>query len=128
MHEPDQEKTAFITLRGIFCYKIMPFWLKSDRATYQRMITKMFESIMDKTMDAYINDMVVKSKKESNHVKDLTKVFAILKRHKPRLNAMKCTFEVGSKKFLGYLVTRREIKANLEQIVAINNLVNPRTT
>ena len=72
MHEPDQEKTAFITLRGIFCYKIMPFLLKSDRATYQRMITKMFESIMDKTMDAYIDDMMVKSKKEPNHVRDQT--------------------------------------------------------
>ena len=50
----------------------MPFGLKNTRATYQRMITKIFKSIMSKTTDTYINDMVVKNKKESDHVKDLT--------------------------------------------------------
>ena len=54
------------------------------------MITKMFEPIMKKTMDAYIDDMVVKSKKEPDHLKDLAEVFAIHKEHKLRLNATKC--------------------------------------
>ena len=66
---------------GIFYYKVMPFGLKNARATYQRMITKMFEQIMRKTMDAYINDIVVKSKKEPDHLKDHTKVFIILKKN-----------------------------------------------
>ena len=61
---------------------------------------------MSKTMDAYINDMVVKSKKEPNHVRHLAKVFVILKRHKLRLNAAKYAFGVSSKKFLGHLVSR----------------------
>ena len=74
MHGPDQEKIAFITPRGEFCYKVIPFELKNTRATYQRMITKMFEPIMGKTMDAYIDDMVVKSKKNLDHVRDLTEV------------------------------------------------------
>ena len=70
----------------------------------------MFELIMGKTMDAYINDMVVKGKKELDHVRDLTEVFAILKKHKRRLNAEKYTFEVSSEKFLGHLVMRRGIR------------------
>ena len=65
----------------------------------------MFEQIMGKIMDAYINDMVVKSKKKSNHVRDLTEVFTTLRRHN-RLNAVKCAFGVSSGKFLGSLVTK----------------------
>ena len=81
---------------------------------------------MDKTIDAYIDDMVVKRKKELDHVSDLTKVFAILKRHKLRLNTAKCVFRVSLGKFLGYLVTRRGIEVNPEEIIAINNLVSLR--
>ena len=99
----------------------MPFGPKNARATYQRMITKMFEPIMGKTINAYIDDMVVKSKRESNNIRDLTKVFAILKEHKLILNAAKCAFVVCSKKILRHLVTRRGIKANLEQIIAISS-------
>ena len=106
MHELDQKKTAFITPKGIFCYKVMPFDLKNAGATYQMMITKIFEPILGKTMDAYIDDMVVKSKEESDHIRDLTEVFAVLKRCKLRLNTAKCAFGVSSKKFLGHLVTR----------------------
>ena len=56
-------------------------------------------------MDAYINDVVVKSKKEMDHLKDLAEVFTILKGHKLRLNGAKCAFEVSLGKFLGHLVT-----------------------
>ena len=104
MHEPDQEKTSFIISHGKFCYKVMPFRLKNTRAIYQRMITKMFKPIMGKTMDSYIDHMVVKNKKESNHVRGLAEVFAIHKEHKLRLNAAKCAFRVSSGKFLGQLV------------------------
>ena len=76
------------------------------------MITKMFKPLMDKTMNAYIDDIVVKSKKEPDRLKDLVKVFAILKEHKLRLNAAKYIFGVSSSKFLRHLVTRRGIEAN----------------
>ena len=82
MHEPNQEKTTFITPRGVFCYKFMPFGLKNAGAIYRRVIMKMFESILGKTMNTYINDMVVKSKEKLDYIRDLTKVFAILKTHK----------------------------------------------
>ena len=103
----------------------MSFDLKNARSTYQRMMTKMFEPQLDRNVEVYINDMVVKSKLVSKHVRDLTSIFEILKEHKLRLNASKYSFGVGLGKFLGYMVTHRGIEVNLDQIKAINNLQPP---
>ena len=103
---------AFVTPVGNYHYKVMPFGLKNPGSTYQRMMTKMFESQLGKTIEVYIDDMVVKSKLASEHLADLTNVFEILRRHNLRLNASKCSFGVGSGKFLGYMVTHRGIKVN----------------
>ena len=83
----DQEKTSFVIPIRNYHYKVMPFGLKNARSTYQRMMTKMFESQMSKNIEVYINDMVVKSKIVSEHIKDLTNIFEILKGHKLHLNA-----------------------------------------
>ena len=69
--------------------------------------------------------MVVKSKVESEYVNDLGNIFDILRKHKLRLNASKCSFGDGLGKFLGYMVTHSGIKVNLDQIKAINNLQPP---
>ena len=119
LRKEDQEKTAFITPRGIFCYKVMPFGLKNTKETYQRMVTKMFSELLGKTVEVYIDDMVAKSVKSTDHVGDLRKVFRIIRRHNLKLNASKCAFGVGSGKFLGFLVTQRGIEANPDQIAAI---------
>ena len=66
--------------------------------------------------------MVVKKKAEVEHVGDLRSVFEVLRKHKLRLNASKCSFGVGSGKFLGYMVTRCGIEVNPNQIKAINDL------
>uniref|UniRef100_A0A2N9GFJ3 Reverse transcriptase domain-containing protein n=1 Tax=Fagus sylvatica TaxID=28930 RepID=A0A2N9GFJ3_FAGSY len=108
----DHEKTAFITPLGVYCYKVMPFGLKNAGATYQRMVTKMFKDQIGRTMEIYIDDMVVKSKLSQNHLEDLTETFRILRLHKLRLNASKCVFGVGSGKFLGSY-QGRPIDANL---------------
>jgi hypothetical protein len=71
LNPTDQEKTAFITPRGIFCYKVMPFGLKNAGATYQRMVTKMFAKQLGKTVEVYIDDMVIKSIFTANHLNDL---------------------------------------------------------
>ena len=57
----DQEKTAFVTLIGNYYYKVMPFSLKKAGSTYQRMMIRMFESQLVKSIEIYIDDMVVKS-------------------------------------------------------------------
>ena len=63
LFKPDQEKTTLITPRGTYYYKVMPFMLKNARATYQRLVTKMFQAQLGKTVEVYIDDMVVKSKR-----------------------------------------------------------------
>ena len=70
--------------------------------------------------------MVVKTKLVSEHLVDLSNIFEILRRHKLCLNASKCSFRVGSGKFLGYMVTHRRIEVNPDQIRAINGLQPPR--
>ena len=108
----NQEKTTFVTSIGNYHYKVMPFGLKNVGSTYQRMMTKMFEPQLRRSIEVYIGDMVVKSKLVSKHVGDLTNIFEILRKHKLRLNASKCPFGVGSGKFLSYMVTHRGIKVN----------------
>ena len=104
--------TAFVTPIGNYHCKVMPFGLKNAGATYQRMMTKMFEPQLGKNIEMYIDDMVVKSKGESKHVNDLRNIFDILRKHKLRLNTSKCSSGVGSGKFLGYMVTHHGIKVN----------------
>ena len=104
----------------------MSFRLKNAGSTYQRMMTRMFGSLLGKNIKIYIDDMVVKSKMVSEHLGDLRIIFEILGNYKLRLNASKCSFGIGSGKFLGYMVTHRGIEVNPDQIKAINNLGFPR--
>ena len=119
---PNQEKTAFLTLTRNYHYRVMPFGLKNAGSTYQKMVTRMFRSQLGKNVEAYINDMAVKSKEESKHLTDLGEIFAILRKHKLRLNAFKCSFGVGSRKFLGYMITHKGTEVNPDQIKVIHNL------
>ena len=68
---------------------------------------------------------MVKSKVVSGHVGDLGDIFDILRKHELHLNTSKCSFGVGSRKFLGYIVTHHGIKVNLDQVKAINSLQPP---
>ena len=104
---------------------MMPFGLKNVGATYQRMMTRIVEPQLGKNIEVYINDMVVKSKVESEHVNDLENIFEILRKHKLCLNASKCTFGVGLGKFLGFMVTHHGIEVDPNQIRVINNLQPP---
>ena len=122
----DQEKIAFVTPIGNYHYKVMPFGLKNAGSTYQRTMTRMFESLLGKNIEIYIDNMVVKRKMVSEHLGDLQVIFEILRSHKLRLNASKCSFGVGSGKFLDYMVTHKGIEINPDQIKAINNLQTPR--
>ena len=105
MHPPDVEKTAFITLHGLFCYNVMPFGLKNVEATYQRLVTKMFRSLLEKTMEVYIDDMLVKSKERPDHAGHLQEAFELLRVYGMNLNPSKCAFEVSAGRFLGFMVT-----------------------
>ena len=113
---------AFMTPVENYHYKVMPFGLKNTWSTYQRLMTRMFESQLGKVIEVYIDDMVVKSKVVVEHVKDLEIIFGVLREHKLWLNTSKCSFGVESRKFLGYMVTHRGIEVSSDQIKAINSL------
>ena len=91
----DQEKTTFVTPTGNYHYKVMSFGLKNAGSTYQKMMTRMFEPRLGKNIKIYVDDMVVKSKVVTGHLEDLGDIFDVLRRHKLRLNASKCSFGVG---------------------------------
>lgn len=114
----------FIPTRN-YHYRVMSFGLKNVGSTYQRMVTRMFETQLGKNVEANIDDMVVKSKEVSRNLEDLGEVFSILRKHKLCLNTSKCSFGVGSRKFLGCMITNRGIEVNPDQIRAIHNLHPP---
>ena len=80
----DQEKTAFVTPVGNYHYKVMPFGFKNAGSTYQRMMTRMFESQLGKNIEIYIDDMVMKSKVVSEHLGDLGNIFEVFRKYKLR--------------------------------------------
>ena len=126
MDKEDQEKTSFITSKGLFCYKVMPFGLKNAGATYQRLMNRMFHYQIGKNIEVYIDDMLVKSREEDDHLKDIEETFNKLRKYQMRLNPSKCAFGVSSGKFLGFMVSQRGIKANSDKIKAILEMQPPR--
>ena len=120
-----QEKTTFISLNANYHYTVMPFGLKNVGATYQRMMTRMFLDKIGRTVEVYIDDMVVKSNQETLHIEDLRGVFKVLRQHKLCLNSDKYAFGVRVGKFLGYLITNRGIEVNPDQIEAAQHLKSP---
>ena len=96
----DQENTTFVFPSGNYHYKVIFFYLKNAGSTYQRTMTRMFEPQLDKNIEVYIDDMVVKSKMVSEHIGNLNNIFEILRKHKLHFNASKCSFGMGSGKFL----------------------------
>ncbi|KAM2478827.1 hypothetical protein PS1_002628 [Malus domestica] len=128
MNPSDQEHTTFTTDRGLYCYKVMPFGLKNERATYQRLVNSMFIEQIGKSMEVYVDDMLVKSKRADQHITNLYETFTILKRYRMRLNPNKCAFGVGFGKFLGFMISQRGIEANPEKIKVILDMKEPVTS
>ncbi|KAL0295946.1 UNVERIFIED_CONTAM: Retrovirus-related Pol polyprotein from transposon gypsy [Sesamum radiatum] len=116
----DEELTAFRTPKGIYCYKIGPFGLKNANSTYQRAMQSIFNDILHKNVECYVDDLVVKSKKQENHFHDLRKVFERLRRYQLKMNPSKCfAFGVTSGKFLGFIVRQQGIEIEQAKIDAI---------
>ena len=87
---------AFVTPTRNYHYKVMPFGLKNAGSIYQRMMTKMFEPQLDKNVEVYIDDMVVKSKAMFEHVGDLGNIFEILRKYELLLRSEEHTSELQS--------------------------------
>jgi hypothetical protein len=111
----DEEKTAFITPFGAFCYTSMPFGLKNAGATYQRAIQTCLADHWGKRVESYLDDVVIKTENSGSFIKDLQLVFNNLRRYRWKLNPEKCVFGVPAGKLLGFIVSHRGIEANPEK-------------
>jgi hypothetical protein len=100
----------------------MLFGLKNAGAMFQRCMRRVFGELIGQIIEAYVDDIVVKSKKAGNLVPDLTEVFAKLRQHRVMLNPEKCIFRVPRGMLLGFVVSERGIEANLEKISAIMDM------
>ncbi|XP_056697680.1 uncharacterized protein [Spinacia oleracea] len=114
----DQEKTSFVTEQGLYCYKVMPFGLKNAPPTFQRLVNTGFSCQLGRNIEAYIDDMIVKSKQREEHLADLRETFETLRKYQMRLNPKKCVFGVTAGKFLGFLIDERGIEANPDKVQA----------
>ena len=126
MDEEDAEKTAFITPWGTYCYRVMSFGLKNAGATYMRAMTTVFHDMIHKEIEVYVDDVIIKSKHQADHVEDLRKFFWRLRRYNLKLNPAKCAFGVPSGKLFGFIVSRRGIELDPSKIKAIQELPPPR--
>ncbi|KAM2322635.1 hypothetical protein ACFXTH_019289 [Malus domestica] len=122
----DEELTAFCTSKCIYCYKVMLFSLKNAGATYQRAMQKIFNDILHKNIECYVDDVVVKTKKISDHLKDLGIVFERLRNYNLKMNPLKCAFGVTSRKFLDFIVKHHGIEVDQSNIKAIQSMSEPR--
>ncbi|GJW36456.1 reverse transcriptase domain-containing protein [Tanacetum coccineum] len=127
MAEDDEEKTAFYTDQGTYCYMRMSFKLKNAEATYQRLVDTAFQSQMGRNLEAYVDDMAIKSSDEKGLISNIAETFDNLRRINMKLNPKKCSFGVEKGKFLGYMVTSEGIRANPQKMKAIEDMQSPRT-
>jgi hypothetical protein len=124
-HPNDEDKTVFITPHDIYCYKVMTFGLKNAGATYQKAIQKCLKSQIGKNVEAYVDDVVVKTTEEDKLITDLTETFANLREFQWKLDPTKCVFGVPSGLLLGFMVGHRGIEANLVNVDAIRKMAKP---
>lgn len=122
---PEGKEKITLTKKSLYCYKVMTFGLKNVGMTYQRLVNKVSKKQLGSNMEAYIDDILVKSIQISDHIKDLEEVFDMLRQHQMKLNLIKYIFGIILRKFLRFLVTNREIEANPEKIRIILYMRHP---
>jgi hypothetical protein len=122
MKESDQLATSFITPFRMYCYVMMPFGLRNAGATYQRCMQHVFGDHIGRTIEAYVDDIVVKTRKADDLVNDLNIAFGCLRGNGVKLNPEKCVFGVPRGMLLGYIVSQRDIEANPEKVAALERM------
>jgi hypothetical protein len=125
MKKDDEPKTSFITPSGTYCYLRMPEGLKNAIGSFTRMTVKVLHSQIGRDVLTYVNDIIVKSTKQENHVANLQETFANFRQAGLKLNLEKCVFGVKKGKFLGCLVSTKGIEANPSKIKAILRMEPP---
>nr|GEV92073.1 reverse transcriptase domain-containing protein [Tanacetum cinerariifolium] len=122
MAKEDEEKTAFITSQGIFCYSKMSFGLKNAGATYQRLVDKAFQKQIGWNLEVYVDDLVIKSCTEKEVMRDIEETFKTLREINMKLNPKKCTFGMREDTFLGYEVNADGLEVCPDKVEAVLSL------
>src|SRR5438105_753719 len=125
MCREDEEKIAFVAPSGVYCYTCMPFGLKNAGPTYQRCMQYTLHLQLGRNVEAYVDDLVVKTRNQASLIDDLDETFRNLHRTRMMLNPEKCVFGVLTGKLLGFLVSSRGIEANPDKIRAIKEMRPP---
>ena len=126
MNPKDEELTTFRTPKGIYCYKVMSFELKNAGATYQWAMQKIFDNVLHKYLECFVDDLVVKTKKKEDHLANLRSVFNRLRKYQLKMNPCKCTFGVTSRKFLGFIVRHCGVEIDQSKIKVIQKMPEPK--
>nr|MCH9869667.1 reverse transcriptase family protein [Serratia marcescens] len=119
--------TAFIVANGTYCYRVMPLGLKNAGFTFQRLVDRVFEPLKGRVVEAYVDDLVVKSQEALGHPAAMGEAFEVLRQHNMKLNPEKCAFGDPGGKFLDFLVSKQGIEANPSKIKAIMDMKAPTT-
>jgi hypothetical protein len=106
----------------MYCYVTMPFGLRNAGATYQQCLQHVFGNHIGRTVEAYVDDLVVKTRKADDLVNDLNITFGCLRANGVKLNPEKCVFGVPRGMLLGYIVSQRGIEANPEKVAALERM------
>ncbi|GKV47251.1 hypothetical protein SLEP1_g54167 [Rubroshorea leprosula] len=110
---------------GTFEWVVMPFGMKNIGATYQRAMNAIFHDMIGKFMEIYIDNVVVKSHGEEDHLVHLRKAFEQMRQHGLKMNPLKCAFGVSAGNFLGYLVHERGLEVDKNKAKAVIEAKSP---
>ncbi len=127
MEEDSIQKTAFVTSAGLFEFLRLPFGLKNSAASFQRLMETVLRDLKGKCCLVYIDDVVVYSKNEEEHMYDLTRVFKYLHNAGLTLNLGKCNFMQRNITYLGHIISAEGVKTDPNKISAINNFPTPQS-
>ena len=125
--EGDEWKTAFRTRYGHFEYKVMPFGLVNAPATFQAMMNKILREFLDHGVVVYLDDILIYSTSEEEHIELVRKVLAKLKEHKLAISVTKSVFHQESVEFLGYIVATNGVTLSARKVESIKNWKPPQS-
>ncbi|KAK3550602.1 hypothetical protein QTP70_000679 [Hemibagrus guttatus] len=125
--EGDEWKTAFLTTRGHYEYRVMPYGLANAPAVFQSFINEIFRDILNKYVVAYIDDILIYSKSEEEHQGHVRTVLTRLLKNQLYIKAEKCEFHVQRTAFLGYNVSYQGVEMDNSKITAVTEWPRPTT-
>ena len=126
MAEKDKDKTAFTCHRGLFQFTVMPFGLTNAPAIFMLLMQTVLQG-MENFSIAYLDDIIIFSKSEEEHLEHIQRVFDRLIQHSLKIKLKKCSFFQQSTNYLGFIITPEGVKPNPEKVEAIRKMAPPTT-